>query len=118
MSSPTRQGFLVAYTAADANNQPQSWQARVKRLMLIATLLICAQIAAAQPLRQTTSLRCRDAAALVASSGAVVLGTGIHTYERFVAGAGCGRASEEPAWVAASDTSQCFIGYRCVNRSN
>jgi hypothetical protein len=89
-----------------------------KRFVLTAILLVYAQIAVAQPLRQTTSFRCRDAAALVVSSGAVVIGTGAHTYERFVAGAGCGKASDEPAWVAASDTSRCFIGYRCVNRSN
>ena len=90
----------------------------MKRLMLTATLLVYGPMTMAQPLRQTTSLRCRDAAALVTSSGAVVLGTSTHTYKRFVAGAGCGKASEEPAWVAASDTAQCFIGYRCVNRSN
>jgi len=89
-----------------------------KRLVAAATLLLSAQAVVAQPLRQTTSLRCRDAAALVASSGAIVLGTGPHTYERFLAGAGCGMGSEAPAWVAASDTPQCFIGYRCVNRSN
>jgi hypothetical protein len=90
----------------------------MKRLMLAVTFLAYGQVTMAQSLRQAASLRCRDAAALVASSGAVVLGTGGHTYERFVAGPGCGRASEEPAWVAASDTPQCLIGYRCVNRSN
>ena len=89
----------------------------MKRSMLAATLLVFAQMTLAEPLRQTTSLRCAEASALVASSGAVVLGTGPHTYERFVAGRGCGRASEEPAWVAASDTSQCFIGYRCRDKS-
>jgi hypothetical protein len=90
----------------------------VKRFIAGATLLVSALSAVAQPLRQTTSLKCRDAAALVASSGAIVLGTGPHTYERFVSGAGCGMTSEAPAWVAALDTPQCFIGYRCVNRSN
>jgi hypothetical protein len=100
--------------------RPESWRRlAVKRLLATATLLVCAQAAVAQPLSQTTSLRCRDAAALVTSSGAVVLGTGAHTYERFVTGAGCGRvAREEPAWVATLDTPQCFVGYRCREKSN
>ncbi len=90
----------------------------MKSLVTTATLLAHGHVAVAQSLRQTTSLRCWDAAALVTSTGAVVLGTGPHTYERFVDGAGCGMATGAPAWVATSDTSQCFIGYRCVSRSN
>jgi hypothetical protein len=99
---------------------PEGWRpCAVKRLIATTTLLLCAPAAVAQPLNRTSSLRCKDAAALVASSGAVVLGTGPHTYERFVGGAGCGRvAREEPAWVATLDTPQCFVGYRCREKSN
>ncbi len=88
-----------------------------RTIAALALLPLFPHVASAQHLRQTTSFTCRDAAALVVSQGEVVLRTGTNTYERFVAGS-CGMASEAPAWVATSDTSQCFIGYRCVSRSN
>jgi hypothetical protein len=62
---------------------------------------------------------CGQAAGLVASSGAIVLGTGGHTYERFVSDARFCLRTEmtEPVWVLAADTSQCFVGYRCKART-
>ena len=65
------------------------------------------------------SLSCGDAVALVANHGAVVLGTGPSTYDRFVRDGGfCGiEETTEPAWARTRDIGQCFIGYRCKSRN-
>ena len=70
---------------------------------------------AAQPRPSSVAMTCPQAAGLVASHGAVVLGTGGYTYDRFVAHGGFCLRSEvtEPAWVPTRDTPQCFVGYRC-----
>ena len=64
-------------------------------------------------------MSCSQAAGLVASSGAIVLGTGGYTYDRFVTDERFCLRSEttDPAWVAAGDTPQCFVGYRCRERA-
>ncbi len=71
--------------------------------------------AIAQPRPSSVAVSCRQAAGLVASHGAIVLGTGGHTYDRFVADRRFCLITEvtEPAWVPAGDTPQCFVGYRC-----
>ena len=63
-------------------------------------------------------IRCAQAAGLVAARGAIVLGTGGLTYDRFVSDAShCAiKETTEPAWVPAADTPQCFVGYRCKGR--
>jgi hypothetical protein len=45
-----------------------------------------------------------------------VLGTGGHTYDRFVHHRGFCLITEttKPAWVPTRDTPQCFVGYTCV----
>ncbi|HEY7386293.1 MAG TPA: hypothetical protein VH743_21750 [Beijerinckiaceae bacterium] len=70
---------------------------------------------AAQPRPSTVAMSCAQAAGLVASRGAIVLGTGGYTYDRFVAHRGFCLITEmtEPAWVPTRDTRQCFVGYRC-----
>jgi hypothetical protein len=47
-----------------------------------------------------------------------VLGTGPHTYDRYVAHQGfCGLDQvTDPAYERSADTPQCFVGYRCVSR--
>src|SRR3712207_8809967 len=50
------------------------------------TTLFRSSLAEARP--STLAMTCREAAALVAQSGAIVLSTGKHTYDRFVANAG------------------------------
>jgi hypothetical protein len=71
--------------------------------------------AAAQPRPSSVNMGCRQAAGLVASRGAIVLGTGGYTYDRFVADHRfCLRGEvTEPAWVPTRDTPQCLVGYRC-----
>jgi hypothetical protein len=71
--------------------------------------------ALAQSRPSSVAMSCRQAAGLVASRGAIVLGTGGYTYDRFVADQRFCLRTEvtEPAWVPAGDTPQCFVGYRC-----
>lgn len=71
--------------------------------------------AAAQPRPSSVDMTCRQAAGLVASQGAIVLGTGGYTYDRFVRERRFCLITEmtEPAWVPTRDTPQCFVGYRC-----
>jgi hypothetical protein len=66
----------------------------------------------------TLDMTCAQAAALVASRGAIVLTTGQFTYERFVVHAGHCAVGEIPwpAYAPTSDTPSCAIGYRCEYR--
>jgi len=63
-------------------------------------------------------MTCRDAAALVAARGLVVLGTGPHTYEKVVVHGGLCSLEETtaPAWERTADNPQCFVGYRCKDK--
>jgi hypothetical protein len=84
-------------------------------LLSLAAIATVVTSAAAQPRASSLAMSCRQAAGLVASRGAVVLGTGGHTYDRFVADQRFCLRTEviEPAWVPAGDTPQCLVGYRC-----
>jgi opacity protein-like surface antigen len=87
----------------------------MERLLAIVAASMCATGAIAQAHVSTVAMSCGQAAALVATHGAAVLGTGGYTYDRFVAdGRFCVRGEiTEPAWVPSGDTAQCFVGYRC-----
>ena len=86
---------------------------RVTCLVLGAALVSTG--AAAQPRASTVDMRCVQAAGIVAARGAIVLGTGGVTYDRFVSDRRFCAITQttEPAWVPAADTPQCFVGYRC-----
>jgi hypothetical protein len=77
--------------------------------------ILIATGASAQERPSTTAMTCGQAASLVASRRAVVLGTGGYTYDRFVDGPGhCGMSEYvERAFAPTRDTAQCFVGYRC-----
>ena len=83
---------------------------------LAMVLAVTTNAAAQSSLPSTVRMSCGQAAGLVASRGAIVLGTGGYTYDRFVADRRFWLRSEitEPAWVPAGDTPQCLVGYRCV----
>lgn len=89
---------------------------RKTMLIALAALLSSASIAAARP--STLTMSCAQAAATVARAGAVVLTTGAHTYDRFVAsGSFC--MSEEVPLVARAptlDSEDCAVGYTCRQR--
>lgn len=72
---------------------------------------------AAQGRPSTVQMTCAQARALVARHGAIVLGTGGQTFDRFVAHRGFCPVTDvtQPAWVRSRDARQCFVGYRCVD---
>ena len=72
--------------------------------------------AVAQPRASTLNMTCAQARAEVARRGAVVLGTGRDTYDRFVSNRNYCEINEqlEPVWVPTRDVPQCPIGYRCT----
>jgi hypothetical protein len=82
-------------------------------LALIAALVSAS--AEAQPRPSTVAMTCPQAAHLVAARGAIVLGTGGFTFDRFVTDRRFCTINQttEPAWVPTSDQPQCFVGYRC-----
>ena len=88
------------------------------RSALSFAALFAASAALAQPRPSTTAMPCSAVRALVASEGAVVLGTGPHTYDRYVAHQGFFGLDQvtDPAHERSADTLQCFVGYRCVSR--
>ncbi|MCC2113275.1 MAG: hypothetical protein KDJ16_14670 [Hyphomicrobiales bacterium] len=80
----------------------------------LAMLIALPQIASARP--NTTRMSCDEAHSLVIRSGAIVMSTGRHTYERFVADRRFCQFNEvlERQFVPTADRQQCFVGYRCV----
>ena len=84
--------------------------------ILIAVLalgLAGAELAQGRP--QSPARSCAANRQSVLANGAIVLGTGGYTYDRFVRDRGFCQFDEyaDPAWVPARDTPQCFVGYRC-----
>lgn len=90
-----------------------------RAFVLAAVLAGVAGVAAAQPRPSTLSMSCRQAQALVASRGAIVLGTGRYTYDRYVTHVGFCQIEEttEPAFEPTADNPQCLIGNRCRART-
>ena len=76
-------------------------------------LLAMASIAEARP--NTTAMSCGEAAATVARAGAIVLTTGEHTYERFVAASTfcLGGEIAESGIAPTADSKRCQVGYIC-----
>ncbi len=86
----------------------------------IAGLMLIANAAAlAQTRPSTVDRTCGASRQMVIERGAVVLGTGGFTYDRFVRdGSFCAVAEYPyPAWVPSRDTPSCFVGYRCRSDS-
>lgn len=89
---------------------------RSSRILLAAALAtVVAGEAAAQGRPDSLRMSCAGARGLIASRGAVVLGTGPNLYDRYVSSQAFCLPDEvtRPAWVATADNRQCFIGYRC-----
>jgi len=89
----------------------------MKIVLVLAGLIVASASAHARP--NTLDMSCADANALVAAHGAIVLSTGAHTYDRYVAHQGFCTPQETtaPAWVPTFDSAQCFIGYTCEQNS-
>ena len=89
----------------------------MRKLMLLA-LASLASVSIADARQSTTGMSCAQAAAVVASEGAIVLTTGEHTYDRFVAHVGFCQHGEQAVPVVAPtlDSEYCSVGYRCEYR--
>jgi hypothetical protein len=83
----------------------------------LALSLPAAEARAQRP--QSTAMTCRQAAGLVFARGAVVLGTGGYTYDRYVRDRGFCQITEatKPGYAPTLDNPQCFVGYRCFEPS-
>jgi hypothetical protein len=84
------------------------------RYLALALILLFADAASAQR-PNTVTMTCAQAQGLLASRGALVMSTGGHTFDRFVAS---GRFCEfdervEPASAPTLDTPYCPLGYTC-----
>ena len=89
----------------------------MSRTVLSLLLLLAAGIATAEARPSTTNRSCSTNRQSVAANGAIVLGTGGHTYDRFVRNRSFCEFDEraEPAFVPSRDKASCFIGYRCTS---
>jgi hypothetical protein len=86
------------------------------RLLSSAVLVLLATAPlAARP--STLGMTCAEAQALVARQGAIVMSTGQHTYDRFVAHPGFCMTAEwaRPATAPTSDSPACPLGYTCTS---
>ncbi|MFC6789580.1 hypothetical protein ACFQE0_08090 [Methylobacterium komagatae] len=89
------------------------------RSILIVTLLLSATPALAQGRPSTVAMSCAQTVRLVNAQGAIVLGTGGQTYDRFVRD----RSFCEPTEIArrafrpTRDNPSCLIGYTCYEPS-
>jgi hypothetical protein len=85
------------------------------RFTLSLLLVLASGAALAQSRPSTPERSCAANRQSVVASGAIVLGTGGFTYDRFVRDRGFCQHGDylEPAFVPSRDTQACFVGYRC-----
>ena len=85
----------------------------MRKLVLSLALGLVATSALARP--STLAMSCGQARGLVASHGAIVLSTGRHTYDRFVATPGYCSLGEyaRPGSAPTLDARHCRLGFVC-----
>ncbi len=88
----------------------------MKAVCALMAILALAPPAHAAGRPSTTTMTCQSAQALVARAGAIVLGTGGQTYDRFVRfESACATGLYgHPAFRPTRDNPQCNIGYYCT----
>jgi len=91
----------------------------MKWLVMSLALMATADAAYAQARLSTVNRSCAANRQSVFANGAIVLGTGGPTYDRFVRDRSFCAHGEftEPAFVPSRDTDACMIGYRCKTDS-
>lgn len=91
----------------------------MRKPLLTAFALLVAGTSIAQARPNTLNMTCGQAAATVATYGAVVLSTGLNTYDRFVANTSFCLPGEyaDEATAPTIDTPYCPIGYTCEQRN-
>lgn len=87
----------------------------MKRFALSLMLVLTANAALAQSRPSSPDRTCAANRQSVAANGAIVLGTGGYTYDRFVRDRSFCEHGDilDPAWIPSRDTPSCFVGYRC-----
>ena len=87
------------------------------RAIIVFTATLAASLALAQTRPSTTTMSCAAAASLVQQRGAVLLGTGGDTFDRFVRDASyCPKGQIlKAAFTPSADQRQCFVGWRCYD---
>jgi hypothetical protein len=90
----------------------------MKAILLTLALLLPVGTAAAQTRPSSVSRPCAASQRDVQVNGAIVLGTGGYTYDRFVRDRSFCLVNEvtDPAFVPSADTQACFVGYRCKSK--
>jgi hypothetical protein len=85
----------------------------IRIVVSVALVLTAASSVEARP--STLSMSCHQAQRMVASHGAVVMTTGPHTYDRFVANPGFCEVAEwaHSATAPTKDAADCPMGYIC-----
>ena len=86
----------------------------MSRLSVFAAAILVADASIAEARSSTLAMTCNQAIGVVASRGAIVLSTGRHTYDRFVAGDAFCLPGEFAyrAWAPTRD-GNCPLGYTC-----
>lgn len=86
---------------------------------LITALVVLSSISAYAKV-DSQKLNCSQLQNVVQSEGAVLIYTGPYIYDLYVRdGSQCAvNQTTEPAWVSATDTNQCFVGYTCEEKSS
>ncbi|MBX9759506.1 MAG: hypothetical protein K2Y29_12100 [Beijerinckiaceae bacterium] len=76
-------------------------------------------VAHAQGRPSTTDMTCAQAQSTVQRAGAVLLNTGVHTFDRFVRDQAFCTPDEMtvPTWAPTRDNAVCMVGDRCESRS-
>ncbi|TKT80073.1 hypothetical protein [Aquamicrobium sp. LC103] len=79
---------------------------------LVSAAIATAAVAQGRP--DTRMMSCEQTQALIQRSGAIVLTTGRHTYDRYVAAWRFCNYPDVPkqTWIATRDTPQCLV-YNC-----
>jgi hypothetical protein len=90
-------------------------EAAMERAVIVLVLSALTTGAQAQTRPLTVSMPCEASRQLVLARGAVVLGTGGYTYDRFVRDQSFCAIGEytRQAFVLSLDTPTCFVGYSC-----
>lgn len=85
----------------------------------MSAALAASGAALAQSRPSTTGMTCAQAQATVKSAGAIVLGTGGFSYDRFVGNESFCTPQEIaiPTWAPARDVAQCMVGFVCESRA-
>ncbi|HEV2571858.1 hypothetical protein [Methylocella sp. CPCC 101449] len=92
----------------------------MKRIILTAAVILTTSTALmAQGRPDSLMMTCAQAAGLVRSNGAAVVGSGPSLYDRYVSSRAYCTPMQyiDPAWVPTRDVQACNIGYLCRERA-